>query len=658
MKKRILVKPNLVRLFLVPLAANLVFPSKFNKTPAIEQLLHENQIVFETQLQAPPSSGNFPKDIIVKIPAKDNLKSSPSSSIACAGLLIDQEFFANNCEFFLRLIDTARGCRLPYDLLLILPASEATSLPQQRPPRYAHISLLLPSPTTDQQVCALIVKQAQEDTAVISTQAGGKVCPQWLAQAVHRACSQNAKPVKLEHRAHYFHKSGIYKESPLLTHFLQEEIPSLQITLAGVDSDLAVLSSFLETLATAKTHNTSYRYAFVDTWPSFWINEAQLIFILIVFSALVLLFVCFISFSSSSKNEAFFKDVARSWFVPLSHLVLCAASLSLFQMVFSAHQGSEILLFGFKLVPTLFVMFLLIFVQTIFDFRLSLAANRFNTTIFCAFNVVFFSSIDLQLMPLFIAEFLIVCLFSLQRNFFLTVFCVASMIFPFSRTFMSIFRDVQRDKIASALIHATFAENLCLSLLILPFLFQWTKLLLLFTRKLSASSKKTRFLRGFLLSTFAALFTVFLFISFALPLAKTLPPPEQQKPITQVDQSDTLFRTTASTSSNFDLERCEIRLMPAEGVSFLRCNIEVSSSAQSPILECNFSFTLYERGHVTIEIPDYPLGDVCVVLCWPMDFPPHINVSVFASDDAGAFFFAEQSFGVADETQSEVSDGL
>lgn len=642
MKKRIIAKPNLLRLVLVPLVADFVFSSQFNKTPAIERLLTENRIAFETQLQAPPASGNFPKDIIVKIPAKDNLKNS--SPIACTALIADQEFFTSTPSFFLRLIDTARESNLPYDVLVILPASEASFLERQSPPHYARLSTLLPSPPQDKQVCALIIEQTQETTAVISTQAGGKVAAQWLSQALHLACTQSAKPVKLESRALYFHKSGVYKENPLLTHFLQEEIPSLKITLTGEDSELAVLSRFFENLTTAKTQSISYRYAFVDIWPGFWINEAQLVFLLIVFSLLVLLFICFISFSSSSKNEAFFKDVARSWFVPLSHVVLCALFLSLFQMVFEAWQGNVVLLFGLKLVPTLFSMFLLIFVQTIFDFRLSLAANRFNTTVFCAFNVFFFSSIDLSLMPLFMAEFLIVCLFSLQRNFFLTVFCVAAMIFPFSRVFMSIFSDVQRDKIAPALIHVSFAENIALAFLVLPFLFQWTKLVLLFTRKISASSKRTRFLRGFFLSALAAFFAVCMFISFALPLAKTLSPSILPPQIIQVDSSASPFYTSLSNTGNFDLERTEIHLMPKDEFSFLRCSIEVSSSAQSPVLECNFEFTLDERGLATIWIPDYPDGSVAVVLNWPGGYPPLIKVSVFLADEEGSIFFAQQSF--------------
>ena len=659
MKKRILAKLSLVRLFLLPLAACFAFSSHFNQSPKIEQLLFENQIVFEPQLQAPPSAGNFPKDIIVRISSKDNLKNTTSSSLACIALLVDQDFFLSSPDFFLRLINTSRESNLPYDLLLIIKAAEANFLPQETPARYSHLSALLPVPPIGQQVCALILQQTKENTAVISTQAGGKVCPQWLAQALHRACSQNAKPVKLERRALYFHKSGVYKENPLLAHFLQEEIPASQITLSGEDSDLAVLSSFLETFSTAKVQNTSYRYAFVDIWPGFWINEAQLTFVLIVFSALVLLFVCFISFSSSSKNEAFFKDVARSWFVSPFHVLLCAALLSLFQTVFNSWQGDAVLLFGLKLVPTLFSMFLLIFVQTIFDFRLSLAANRFNATIFCAFNVVFFSAIDLSLMPLFMLEYLIVSVFSRQRNFFLTVLCVVAMIFPFSRVFISIFSDVQRDKIAPALIRVSFLENLSLAFLILPFLLQWTKLVLLFTRKLSASSKRTRFLRGAFLSAFAAFFASAMFISFALPLAKTLPPPEQKIAISQSNTGTPLFHTSFSTSGNFDLERTQIRLTPADGFSFLRCRIDVSSSAQVPAVECNFDFTLDERGHATICLPDFPLGAVNVVLNWPEGFPPLIKVSVFLADEAANIFFEQQSFDTASaDNQSEGSSGV
>ena len=667
MKKRTLAKPDLVRLFLVPLAVNLAFSSQFNtpsvktpvKTPVIEQLLHENQIAFETQLQAPPTSGNFPKDIIVRIPAKDNLKNS-SSPIACASMLVDQGFCASNISFLLRLIDAYSETQLPYDLQLILPAADAAFLPDDSPPRYDRISSLIPTAGATKEVCALIVSQGLEDTSVISLQAGGNVCPQWLAQTLHRSCTQNAKPVKIERRALYFHKSGVYKENPLLAHLLEHEIPALQITLSGGDDDIAVLSSFLENLTTATVQNTSYRYAFVDTWPGFWINEAQLTFLLIVFCALVLLFVCFISFSSTSKNEAFFKDVARSWFVPLCHVLLCAALLHLFQTVFDTWSGNEVLLFGLKLVPTLFSMFLLIFVQSIFDFRLSLAATRFNSTVFCAFNVVFFSSIDLSLIQVFLAEFVIVALFSHQRNFFLTVFCVVAMIFPFSRIFISIFQGVEQEKITPALIRVSFAENLALAFLMLPFLFQWTKLVLLFTRKISSASKRVRFLRGLLLSAFAAVFAIALFISFALPLAKTLPPPQEPLVVTEVEPSTRLFRTSLATSGSFDLARQEITIMPVEGFSLLRCRMEVSSKAESPVLDCNFGFTLTERGHTTVQIPDCPSDAVRVVLNCPALSPPLISVSVFAADDTGEVYFASQQFSIegVHEAEGGQSEGM
>lgn len=618
----------------------------------IEAFLAANNVHFTSVSQVPPFAGQFPRTISVEIPpGKRNAESDTNKSgITSVFFVFSHEYALKNEQFALKFIRLTQEKMLPYRCTIVFTADSAQPLLPPESEIQTATELFASRIYDADKSCAVLIRDETASLPFISTEGDGTISPQWIVQALKKACAQNSKPMGVKSSILYIYKPEAYKNNRRLSTFLHNEIPAAEISLGHTEKDLAVLSSIEDCLIPLRSETWNRHYNFIPAGDTgLWLNEAQITFIYLLFTASVLFFICFYSFSYSGKNEAILKDMSRTWFFIPAYAVIAAAALTLFQNIFYFTRENQILYFSLKTVPAMFMLLSLLYVQILFDIRISLSATNFFSILCSALNVFVFTAVDLSLMIIFIAEYIIVFIFRKRQNAFFSMMCIILMLIPFLILLSSVFIDADRKNIL-LLIRTPFAENILLSLALLPFLFQWKKLILVsnFSESRRSNGKKS-FLaaKGIILS---ALFSGILYAvlqAAAIPLKKEMMQPQdgphilaaKEPPVAVASRSEDIFR----------LKQHSISIAPKDGYAIVRCVMTLETDAFVPFYECNFDYSMISVRKTQIAIPDFPEQTVDVIFSSDYETEIAVHITVFVTDSEQRLLRWENEFRIEGE---------
>lgn len=609
-------------------------------TKEIENFLTQSKISFEIQDIAPPNAGNFPKNILVEIPADKNSKEDDTnkSGISDVFFVFSQEFFLEKKEFIADFIDSTYKKKLPYNCIISFTAdNESFPLPSAQASITA-TEELAKSIFSSESACAILIRNEKNAPPFIFTEGAGTISPQWIVQALKKSCLQNQKPMGVKTSMLYIYKPQYYKNNRRLSAFLKNEIPSAEIPLGHAQKDLNILSDIQSNLISARSQTWNKHYNFIPLGIyGLWLNEAQLTTIYLFFTISVLFFICFYSFTYTGKNEAILKDMSRTWFSIPAYIIITAAFLTLFQKLFLFTAENGVLYFGLKILPTVLAMFLLVFVQILFNFRISLSANRFHGIILSALNVFIFSALDLSLMFIFIIEYLIIFLFRKRKSLFFSIPCIFLMTIPLLWIAASVFVDIDQRKISN-LTDTTFFENLIFSFAILPFIFQWIKLILVSHIKEFKSSKKILFLQGILVSIAGAGIICAVFFAAAKLVQGNISAPRKNQ--TQILENAEIHpaKFLWSRKAKFSIFENSLQIVPENGFKILRCFAAFESTDELPFYECNFDYNFISENKVSIEIPDAPENELKILFMSENELQLEAEIELFMMNANGQIF--------------------
>ncbi|WP_296013781.1 hypothetical protein [uncultured Treponema sp.] len=609
-------------------------------TKEIENFLTQSKISFEIQDIAPPNAGNFPKNILVEIPADKNSKEDDTnkSGISDVFFVFSQEFFLEKKEFIADFIDSTYKKKLPYNCIISFTAdNESFPLPSAQAAKTA-TEELAKSIFSSESACAILIRNEKNAPPFIFTEGAGTISPQWIVQTLKKSCLQNQKPMGVKTSMLYIYKPQYYKNNRRLSAFLQNEIPAAEIPLGHAQKDANILSDIQDNLISARSQTWNKHYNFIPLGIyGLWLNEAQLTTVYLFFTISVLFFICFYSFTYTGKNEAILKDMSRTWFSIPAYIIITAAFLTLFQKLFFFTAENGVLYFGLKILPTVLAMFLLVFVQILFNFRISLSANRFHGIILSALNVFIFSALDLSLMFIFIIEYLIVFLFRKRKSLFFSIPCIFLMTIPLLWIAASVFVDIDQRKISN-LTDTTFFENLIFSFAILPFIFQWIKLILVSHIKEFKSSKKILFLQGILVSIAGAGIICAIFFAAAKLVQGNISAPRKNQ--TQILENAEIHpaKFLWSKKAKFSIFENSLQIVPENGFKILRCFATFESTDELPFYECNFDYNFISENKVSIEIPDAPENELKILFMSENELQLEAEIELFMMNANGQLF--------------------
>ncbi|MBP3365578.1 MAG: hypothetical protein J6K96_01155 [Treponema sp.] len=604
----------------------------------IESFLARSNVRFTLQSQVPPFAGQFPRNISVEIPPDTEKAEADAdkSGITSVFFIFSHDYVLENSRFMLKFIRLTQEKKLPYRCTIVFTADREKPLLPQESGIQSATELFAESIHDADSSCAVLVRSETAAPPFISTEGDGTVSPQWIVQTLKKACMQNQKPAGVKSSILYIYRPQAYRNNRRLSAFLRNEIPAAEIPLGHTEKDLAVLSSIEDILVLSRSSIWNRHYNFIPAGTAgIWLNEAQIAFIYLLFTAGVLFFICFYSFSYSGKNEAVLKDISRTWFFIPAYAVTTAAALTLFQNLFFFARENPILYFSLKTVPAIFVMLSALYMQVLFGIRVSLSATNFFCILCSAISVFVFTALDLSLMIIFIAECAIAFIFRKRQSVFFSMICIALMIIPFLFLLSSVFIDAGKETVL-LLIRTPFAENVLLSCALLPFLFQWKKLILVshFSESRRKNARK-RILaaKGIVLS---ALFSGTLYAvlqSAAVPLRHGLLTDDSSPQVQEAQEppADIAFRS----EDIFSLRQHRISIAPRDGFSIVRCVMTLETDAFVPFYECNFGYSMVSAHKTQIAIPDFPENEADVIFSSDRETAIAVSITVYAADSSG-----------------------
>ncbi len=113
-----------------------------------------------------------------------------------------------------------------------------------------------------------------------------------------------------------------------------------------------------------------------------------------------------------------------------------------------------------------------------------------------------------------------------------------------------------------------------------------------------------------------------------------------------------MAKIDTSSQRNFFLTENNITLTPKTGYKIARCILYLEGENKIPLYECNFDYSLEEKGKAFIMIPDFPEDSIKVSFTSPEKSQIKVNVNLYLIDENEKLFFQSESFFI-EETQEK-----
>ena len=582
-------------------------PSQFTISTAVEKELTEHGLDCQRTVIAPEFAGKFPFNITVEIQSTEKENTARKTPYKTAIFAFTQEYFLSDPEFIFKAIEETKERNLPYDTIFLFSCdTEKNTL---------DVASNVPNATeyyaqqlyeTD-SICAFVVFDERYSSPVIESTAAGTISPMWIVKTVDNAFVDNQKPVSVSGNLLYTPLSYFFAENERLASFMGNEITSTGFPLGHSQTDLNILGSIQMQVSLLENTSENIHYNNMKIGSlSLWLNESLLTVIYIGFTIIVLISLCFSSFTNNAKNEAIFKDLSRTWFHLPLYILICTIFLFLNQKLFHVFSENPVFYFALKTGITMAMLFALVFIHSYYKFRLSLSSISFLTLIICGLNIFIFASIDLSLMFIFIIEYFIVFISQKTKGKIISLATLLLMTIPLVQPFSSIFFSTRTDRI-SGLIDTNFGGNFIFSLILVPFAFQWIRCSLLLNIKEIRRFRFIKigfFLKGIIFSEFFCMGLIIFFLAGNYIFSRGILESNSATSIEVSESENSTITLKYNTTDNFDLLTHALTFVCPEGKKILRCNATLKSESNTPLYECNFNYTMKSYNEAMIEIPD------------------------------------------------------
>ncbi len=625
-------------------------PSQYTLATAVEQKLTEQGLDCQRAMIAPEFAGKFPFNITVEIQSPENLNQASKPPYKTAIFAFTQEFFLSDPDFIFNAIEETKERNLPYDTIFLFSCdSEKNTLDATAnvPKATGYYAQQLYE--TD-SICAFVIFDEKYSSPVIESTAAGTISPMWIVKIVDNAFIENQKTVSVSGNLLYSPFSEFFSEKERLASFMGNEITSTGLPLGHSQTDLKILGAIQNQLSLLETASENIHYNNMKIGSlSFWLNESLLTVIYIGFTIIVLISLCFSSFTNNAKNEAIFKDLSRTWFLLPLYILACTIFLFLNQKIFHSFSGRPVIYFSLKAGITMLMVFALVFVHNYYKFRLSLSSISFLTLIVCGLNIFIFASIDLSLMFIFIIEYFIVFIGQKTKSKIISLVILLFMTIPLVQPFSSIFFSSRTDRLAE-LVDTNLGGNFIFSLILIPFTFQWIRCTLLLNIK---EIKRFRFikigffLKGIIFSEFFCLVLIFFFIAGNIIFSRGILESNSATSIEISESDNSTITLQYNTTDNFDLLTHILTFVCPDGKKILRCNATLKSDSNTPLYECNFNYTMKSYNEAMIEIPDGAEENITLL------FSTEYGVPVNAEMDF--YILVDETHAIHEKKQLEIS---
>lgn len=613
-----------------------VLRSPYEKSMYVADFFESTGIPCTRHTDSSQENGCFPFNITVdiqgNIPREKDREGQPAKTLI---LSFTQDFFEKNPGFFLTLIERIKNAGLGYSCTLLFSTeNERESLP---------ISSLTPCDTelfarlcyeNDLYSSIVIIDETIIQGKILTT-GGRKQSPLWIVKLIKNACDGNGKKSRVS--TQFFHKAKhqSFRENRRLSAFLENDICAAGLPLGTSTLDMDVLMEILNEYDPDMEQNWTSHYNCISIMGlDIWLNESFLALAFMVLSALVLITICFNSFSYSTKNIATMQDIKRTFYFSPAYVAISVLSITICQLGFYFLRYRPMVYFLLKYGVSLVLIFAVIFTQILFRFKTSIDSFSFQSSIVAAVNIFIFAAIDLSLMFTFIVDYALIYLMHKTKNKILSVILFVSILIPATYFLSTIGSSIKPEELGKLSIMSP-RENLLCAMVFVPFAFQWGRIVILFqnkTRTIRPNSIAFKVLIAAIPTASVAIIMSALALgTFAMDRFNNSRFNEITLEVSDQKADEVTVRIISD--SIFDLNLNRITIIPHEGTKMIHCEARIISENGIPLYDCNFNYTM-ESSHIArIEIPDNPEKEFAINFSSDSDAEISIQLDVWSEKD-------------------------
>ena len=479
-----------------------------------------------------------------------------------------------------------------------------------------------------------------DDTAkefVLTPGGSGDTAPSWLVRLLFTACTGQDLPCTITSSGFLsLYKFGLLQNDPVVSPFLAAAIPctavSVPAALAG--SLPRFIDACLEQYPVKETAEWDRHYSIIQ-WGSrsWWLPETLFIIAFIIIAVFSLFVICGFSFFVGKNSVLKWQEFIRHGYRLPMMILTSGLALQLGQLITrTAVQHmilSPILQFGFKILFLfIFVSFIMI-LQFVLHSKTSLFIYGYHQTIISIINIFLFSAVDLSLLTLFTAEYILVYLFRPVKRI-VPLICSGLVLFlPFMPHLIILWKYADAAKIQN-LVYLPFYQNMLLSCAVQPILIVWLRIfsrifvsVLQTGRRLTLKSVAR--LAAVILSIEQAVLLFFICLSWLLMKYRFIQSDARARSAAVIESADRTAPAHLSVSvqdATF-LDNATRQINIRSDIPAARYIITVQGNGAVPVYDSPYNFVQPDsRETVQFIIPDYP--------------PRTIHIPFTAGDDADA----------------------
>ena len=504
--------------------------------------------------------------------------------------------------------------------------------------------------------CALTISFNPAESTEVFTEGGKVTTPLWLTKRVTDAFFDSQANFSFKNQLSSIYRLGLIKGKERLSFFFENNIPAIELNFPD-GTELSSLKKFAESYTSDGTAEWDMHYIYINRsnlFKAVFINERTIIISCLSVGILTILILCIFSFLGESGERHKYDFIKSSYMIPFT---IGIAFLSLlFGQHFVAFLSSyfplnPIFLYGIKIVFSMIFISILFTIQGIFKFSATAFIYGYLLMVVAIFNIFLFTTRDLTLFVIFVAEYILVYISRSAKNLpSLSVFFVL-MIIPFVPYGFIIIRSAEDFELTNA-VFTSATDNLLLSLAIFPFQITWLRMLVFLNVRAGSKgwTMKKMILNG-VFSTIAILAFIFALI-FAISHFVYRPDFRESTRVEIKIFREEKFTISAKLSKDefSGMTTNHIKLSSEENARRYKVILN-GKEGTHPIYDSIYNYTIITNHDGTdsysFVIPEYPPKNITIDYAAPEKTPATIEVTAYyTTEDPHTFRIEKRELNV------------
>ena len=534
------------------------------------------------------NSTQFPYNVIIR-------SANPSSTLS---IIVDSTFafnhigliedLSNYAEIAITVNDTSY---LPEEIVTDMPAGIRTYISSLQFPADTAVLIL----STDNSLSG--------DDCVIVPGADGKLTPYSFFKNIINSLQTEGISFSVKNRFLSLYRLNVTEYSKKLAVCLNEGCPALQLDISP-EIKSSTLATFVETLLdeymnTELDRNINYSFIHIGI-QHIVIPEIVSTIVLVIMTAIILFFLCGLSFLFGKKREQHKSEFFKYWL--LVPIVLVIFILLFYAGQFTAlktganWEQHPVFMIIYKVIITCCFFRIFSLLRHVIKIPVTDFIYGYLLTLTCFLNIYIFSAIDLSLLVQFAMACFIAYISRMTKKTSLLIVFTVLLSAPVVLYIVFALSYIQKDALLK-ILNASLGLNTLYATLLLPFTFMIVRIAVSTGIPGRMPGRKKRII---IESIRVVSVTILIIVIGTVATRMMEPEPLEQKTVI-TETADTLLTTIRKEVKN---DRADFELVISSSYPVIRYDISADSDATMPFYYANFPYEYSSSDGSTVFLLD------------------------------------------------------